>query len=118
MDAYSQGDRTAVLACLANDVEWVVPGAFHLHGREAFSKEIDNPAFVGVPEIAVSRLTAENDVVIAEGTVRTQRRNGVVMHLAYCDVFELQAGAIRKLTSYLMELRDAIGLTAPSSDVA
>jgi ketosteroid isomerase-like protein len=107
MDAYHRGDRALVLSCLADDVEWIVPGAFHLHGRDAFAKEIDNPAFVGLPEITVSRLTSENDIVVAEGNVRTQRSDGVVMQLAYCDVFELQAGVISRLTSYLMELRDA-----------
>ena len=36
MDAYPRWDHAAVLACLTDDVEWVVPGAFHLVGSDAF----------------------------------------------------------------------------------
>jgi ketosteroid isomerase-like protein len=51
-------------------------------------------------------LTEENDVVVAEGTVRTGRlKNGTHMNLVFCDVFEMRDGRIRKLTSYLSQLK-------------
>ena len=53
----------------------------------------------------MTRLTEENEVVVAEGTVRTARTDGVVMTLAFCDVFEMRGGKIRRLVSYLMETR-------------
>lgn len=102
MEAFGRSDHEQVLACLTDDVEWIIPGAFHLHGKEAFDKEIENAAFVGRPVITVTRLTEENDVVVAEGSVRTQRKDGVVMDLAFCDVFEMHGGKIRRLISYLM----------------
>jgi hypothetical protein len=42
--------------------------------------------------------------VVAEGTVRAQRKDGVRMTLAMCDVFEMERGLIRRLTSYLVDL--------------
>jgi uncharacterized protein len=102
MDGFRTSDRELVLSCLTDDVEWILPGAFHLTGKEAFDKEIENPAFTGKPVITVSRMTEENDVVVAEGTVRTQHKDGTVVYLAMCDVFEMRAGKIRRLTSYLM----------------
>ena len=93
-----------VLSCLTEDVEWLIPGVFHVHGREAFDKEIENEAFVGSPAIVVTRTVEEADVVFAEGTVRAQRRDGGTLHLMFCDAFEMRAGKIRKLTSYLMEV--------------
>jgi ketosteroid isomerase-like protein len=42
------------------------------------------------------------DVVVAEGVVRTQRKDGVTLILAFCDVFEMRGGKIRRLVSYLM----------------
>ncbi|MGE0447404.1 MAG: nuclear transport factor 2 family protein [Vicinamibacterales bacterium] len=104
MDAFRISDHAGVLACLTDDVEWELPGAFHLKGKEAFDKEIENDAFVGRPDIRVTRLTEENDVVIAEGTVRTQRKEGTVLDLAFCDVFEMRDGKIRRLISYLTPL--------------
>ena len=105
MDAYDRGDYDAVLETLADGVEWIVPGAFHLTGRDAFRREMDNPAFVHPPDITVSRLVADGDVVVAEGRVRTQRRDGATMHLVFCDVFDLRDGLIARLTSYLMETK-------------
>ena len=50
-------------------------------------------------------MTEENDVVIAEGSVRAQRRDGAILLLAMCDVFEMRGHKIRRLTSYLMEVK-------------
>jgi ketosteroid isomerase-like protein len=106
MDGFRTSDHELILSCLTDDVEWILPGAFHLHGKEAFDGEIENPAFTGSPEITVDRMVEENDVVVAEGTVRARRRDGTPLVLAMCDVFEMRAHKIRRLTSYLMELKE------------
>jgi uncharacterized protein len=106
MDAFSRTDHAAVLSCLTDDVEWLIPGAFHAKGKAAFDKEIENDAFVGSPTINVTRLIEENDVVVAEGTVRSARKDGGMLNAVFCDVFVMQGAKIRHLTSYLMEVKD------------
>lgn len=105
MDAFNKLDHAAILACLTDDVEWFIPGAFRVNGKPAFNKEITNDAFVGIPIIKVSRMTEENNLVICEGSVRCTRKDGGVMNLLFCDVFELQGAKIKRLTSYLMETK-------------
>jgi ketosteroid isomerase-like protein len=105
IDAFIKSDHEQVLSCLADDVEWEIPGAFHITGKAAFDKEIENPAFAGRPSITTSRMTEENDVVVAEGAVRTQRVNGGFLNLRFCDVFVMHDGKIRQLISYLMEVK-------------
>lgn len=105
MAAFARSDHPGVLACLTDDVAWLIPGAFHLHGKEAFDREIENPAFTGSPAITVSRMIEEGDVVVAEGHVRCMRREGGVMELEFCDVFEMRGGKIRRLISYLMQVK-------------
>lgn len=105
MNAFSKSDHEQVLSCLADDVEWEIPGAFHVTGKAAFDKEIENPAFTGRPSISTSRMTEENDVVVAEGSVRTQKVNGGVLNLRFCDVFVMQDAKIRQLISYVMEVK-------------
>lgn len=61
------------LACLTDDVEWEIPGRFHVRGKEEFDKHIVDEGFVDNPAITATRLTEGDDVVVAEGTVRTQR---------------------------------------------
>jgi uncharacterized protein len=104
MDAFAKSDHAEILSCLTGDVEWVIPGAFHLTGKVAFDKEIENDAFVGSPTIQVTRMTEEHDVVVAEGNVRCARRAGGFLNAVFCDVFEMQEAKIRHLTSYLMEI--------------
>jgi hypothetical protein len=84
-----------VLSCLTDDVEWVIPGMFHIRGKDDFDKEIDNEAFTGSPNIVVTRVTEENDVVLAEGSVRAQRKNGGVLHAVFCDAFEMKLARSR-----------------------
>lgn len=105
MEAFRKSDHADVLACLTDDVEWVIPGAFHLQGKEAFDREIENEAFVGRPAIDVTRLIEEDEVVVAEGSVRSARRDGGVLNAVFCDVFVMREARIRHLTSYLMEVK-------------
>lgn len=93
------------LSCLSDDVEWLIPGAFHVHGKEAFASHIVDEGFVPGPEITVTRMIESEDVVVAEGSVRTQRTDGTILCLAFCDLFEMEDGRIRKLISYLMETK-------------
>lgn len=108
MDAYGRWDHPTVLACLTEDVEWVVPGAFHLKGHEAFDKEIEGQGNEGPPDIRVTRLVEDGEVVVAEGTVRGALAGGGVLSLVFCDVFLMRDGLIRHLTSYVMPVPDPI----------
>jgi ketosteroid isomerase-like protein len=105
MDAFNELDHAKVLACLTDDVVWDLPGVYHLVGKEAFDREIENDAFVGRPMITVTRVIEENDVVVAEGRVQAARRDGGYLDAVFCAVFVMQDAKIRQLTSYLMEVK-------------
>ena len=38
MDAFARTDHAEILACLTDDVEWLVPGAFHAVGKAALER--------------------------------------------------------------------------------
>jgi ketosteroid isomerase-like protein len=102
MAGFNTSDHALILSCLTDDVEWDIPGAVHLVGKEAFDKEIENPAFVGRPTVTVTRMVEEDDVVVAEGTVRVMRQDGGVLDAVFCDVFLMREARIRRLTSYVV----------------
>ena len=104
MDGFNTLDHARILACLTDDVEWEIPGAFHVAGKAAFDREIENDAFVGRPTVRVTRLVEEGDVVVAEGTVQATRKDGGLLNLVFCDVFLMREAKIRRLTSYLVPL--------------
>lgn len=105
MDAFNKSDHEMILSCLTDDVEWILPGGFHLKGKEEFDNEIENPAFEGRPNIVVSRVVEENNIVVAEGTVYAKKKDDEFINLVFCDVFEMRGDLIQKLTSYLMEVK-------------
>ena len=107
MEGFRNSDHELILSCLTDDVVWDIPGAFHIVGKDAFDREIENDAFVGKPAITVTRMTEEKDVVIAEGAVRVQRTGGDVATLVFCDVFVMRRGKVCQLISYLVPIDGA-----------
>jgi uncharacterized protein len=105
MDGFNKADHQQILSCLTDDVVWDMPGGFHLVGKDAFDKEIENDAFVGKPVVTVARMIEENDVVVAEGAVRAKKPDGSFLNAVFCDVFEMKNAAIKRLVSYLVEVK-------------
>ena len=42
MEGFRRSDHAQILSCLTDDVEWEIPGVFHLIGKDAFDREIEN----------------------------------------------------------------------------
>jgi ketosteroid isomerase-like protein len=102
MDGFVAGDHEMILSCLTDDVIWDMPGFFHLTGKEEFDKEIGNENFVGTPTIQVIRMIEEDNIVVAEGTVQSTMKTGGMLNAVFCDVFHMEKGKIKQLTSYVM----------------
>lgn len=105
IDGFNKSDHAQILSCLTDDIIWEMPGAFHLEGKKAFDGEIENPNFEGKPVVTISRMTEENDIVIAEGIVKGTRKGGEPFSAAFCDVFEMQNNKIKKLIGYIAMLK-------------
>lgn len=106
IDGFNSSDHAQILSCLTEDIEWLMPGNFHLIGKDAFDKEIENDAFTGSPTVRLTRMTEENDVVLAEGTVRVAWKAGGFLDALFCDAFEMENAKIRRLTTYQVNLKD------------
>jgi uncharacterized protein len=106
IDGFNRSDHAQILSCLTDDIEWLMPGAFHLTGKDAFDKEIENDAFTGSPTVKITRMVEENDVVIAEGTVRVAWKGGGFLDAVFCDAFEMQNTKIKRLITYQVNLKE------------
>lgn len=102
MDGFRSTDHTKILSCLNDTVIWEMPGFFYHEGKEAFDKEIENPNADGHPDISITRLVEEGNIVIAEGTVKAKMKDGNKLDAVFCDVFHFTNSKISKLTTYLM----------------
>jgi len=100
LDGFRETDHAKILSCLTDDVEWDMPGYFRLAGKDAFDRAIENDAFQGSPTITLRRMVEEDGVVVAEGAVRSRRKDGGLLDAVFCDVFEMRDGKIARLTTY------------------
>jgi ketosteroid isomerase-like protein len=105
MEAFGRSDHAEILSCLTEDVEWIIPGHTHRKGKNEFDQEIENDQNEGSPQITVTRLIEENNIVVAEGKVSQKLKNGGEVNLVFCDVFEMNDAKIQKLISYLSILK-------------
>jgi uncharacterized protein len=108
MEGFRKGDHDMVLSCLTDDVIWLMPGFFRLSGKEEFDKEIENPNFEGSPDITITRLVEESNIIVAEGEVKGKMKNGGLLDAVFCDVFHFREGKIRQLTTYLMNKNNPV----------
>jgi ketosteroid isomerase-like protein len=106
IDGFNKSDHAQILSCLTDDIEWLMPGTFYLTGKDAFDRAIENDAFTGSPTVTITRMTEENDVVIAEGTVRVAWKGGGFLDAVFCDAFEMDNGKIRRLLTYQVNLKE------------
>jgi ketosteroid isomerase-like protein len=47
-------------------------------------------------------MVEEGNIVVAEGSVTSQMKNGGLLDATFCDVFHFENGKIKQLTGYLM----------------
>ncbi len=87
---------------LADDVELVEWGdgvpvtGIRTHGKAAFLENRGNRDY----RTQVTRMTEENNVVVAEGTAQGAKKEGGVWRVQFCDIFELEDGKVRRLTTF------------------
>jgi uncharacterized protein len=103
IDGFRAGDHEMILACLTDDVTWEMPPYFRLSGKTAFDDAIENEASPGLPEIQLTRVIEEGDIVVAEGAVQAALRDGGRIDALFCDVFHFRDERICRLVTYQID---------------
>jgi ketosteroid isomerase-like protein len=103
IEGFRAGDHEMILACLTDDVAWEMPPYFKLSGRAAFDDAIENDASPGPPDIQLTRLIEEGDIVVAEGAVQAALNAGGRIDALFCDVFHFRDDKICRLVTYQVD---------------
>ena len=103
LEGFRAGDHEAILGCLTDDVAWQMPPHFELSGKAAFDGAIENDATPGLPDIRLTRLIEEGDVVVAEGSVQTALATGGRIDALFCDLFTFRGDKICRLVTYQVD---------------
>jgi uncharacterized protein len=104
IEGFRRSDHEQILSTLTDDVVWELFGYTTLTGKDAFDKEIENPDFVGSPELTIDRLVEEGDTVVAVGSGKVARRDGEPLAFVFCDVFTFAGDKISRLETYQVNL--------------
>jgi uncharacterized protein len=102
-------DRSRVAELLADDVEWIewgdgVPATgVRTRGKVAYMQNLGDDEF----PTQITRMTEENNVVVAEGTVRVIKKDGHNLTVQFCDIFELENGQIKRKSSFAVRVKDS-----------
>ena len=108
VEAYVEGfrrtDHEAILACLTNDVEWVLHGYRTLRGKAAFDGEIENDATVGSPMLNLDRLIEEGDTVVAVGSGEMTLKEADRVAYVFAEVFTFTGDRISRLETFHINL--------------
>jgi uncharacterized protein len=124
VEAYVEGfqrtDHEAILACLADDVEWVLHGYRTLRGKEAFDGEIENDAAVGGPTLHLDRLVEEGDTVVSVGHGEMTLKEAGRVAFVFTEIFEFTGDKVSRLETFHINLGDSgeTMFTAPASEEA
>lgn len=107
LDGFRKNDHEQILSCLTDDIEWIVFGAFHLTGKEAYDKAIDGaPEFIDPPELEIVRMVEQGDVVMAELTGTAKRAAGGEMRMSMAEVFVMRGGKIAERRAWVIPLKE------------
>ena len=107
VDGFRAGDHAAILDCLTDDVRWEMPPYFELSGKTDFDGAIEHEATTGLPDIQLTRLIEEGDVVVAEGSVKAALTAGGQIDALFCDVFHFRGDKICRLVTYQVDRHEA-----------
>ena len=104
IDGFRRTDHEAILACLTDDVVWILHGYRTLQGKEAFDDEIENDAAVGSPTLNIDRLIEEGDTVVAVGNGEMTLKEAGRVTFVFTEVFTFTADRIRRLETFHINL--------------
>ena len=106
--AGARGDMDTCFSLLADDVTWTNIGSTKFSGtytgKQAIAEDLLGPLFgqlrAGISS-QIERLTAEDDIVVAQTSGTAETTNGTPYNNTYCQVIKIRNGQILAVKEYM-----------------
>lgn len=102
-EAIIAGDNEGFLSHCTDDIRWTTVGEGTLEGKEAVRQWMQS-AYATPPRFTVDRLVAEDDTVVALGTIIGEGGDGEPIALAYSDVWRFRDRKMVELNAFVIQL--------------
>lgn len=99
--AIARGDIEGFLAYCTDDIQWTTVGGSTLDGKDAV-REWMTDAYVEPPVFTVDHLIAEEDFVIALGSITVKAADGTETRHAYSDAWRFHDGKMAELRAFVI----------------
>ncbi|MCD9006933.1 nuclear transport factor 2 family protein [Luteimonas sp. XNQY3] len=99
--AITRGDIEGFLAYCTDDIQWTTVGESTLDGKEAVRQWMAD-AYAEPPVFTVDHLIAEEDFVIALGSITGKAADGTETRHAYSDVWRFHDGKMAELRAFVI----------------
>ncbi|AOA73379.1 nuclear transport factor 2 family protein [Stenotrophomonas rhizophila] len=102
-EAITAGDNEGFLSHCTDDIRWTTVGEGTLEGKEAVRQWMQS-AYATPPRFTVDRLVAEDDTVVALGTIIGEGDDGEPIAVAYSDVWRFRDRKMVELNAFAIQL--------------
>lgn len=102
--AVTQGDNEGFLSFCTDDVVWEFVGDQTLRGKEAIRKYMAE-TYQEPPKFQVENLIAEDDFVVAVGSISLKDDEGKMIDYSYSDIWRFRDGKMAELKALVIEIK-------------
>ena len=100
-DCFAKQDWTRMLGLFTEDItRWEVGAPRRTHGKREFEQEVLPGPEVARSGMKLQRLIEEGTSVVAEGLATIEKRDGSIVRVQFCDLFEFSGEKIKQITAY------------------
>jgi ketosteroid isomerase-like protein len=101
-EKFSKDRNGFFLEYIAEDIKWNIIGAGTITGKKNFLEEMKRQEMEDYPVITIKNVIIEGEFIIVESTGKIYYKTGKPYEPAYCDIYRLEDGKIRELTTYIV----------------
>jgi uncharacterized protein len=106
IDAFDNNDTESILGLVTNNVEWHMLGDQVIKGKDGMKAFFEKNADMKMLTSTKDHIIVEGDRAAVDGHVQCTDKNGKLMDMYYCDVYELEQGKVKKMVSYTINKKD------------
>lgn len=97
----SKGNYDGFLDYCTEDIRWDFTGDQFLNGKEEVRAYM-KAAYLEPPKVAVDRLIADGDLLVAHGKIELLDTDGTWRGYDYCDIWQIFDGKLASLKAYVV----------------